>query len=158
MLRWSEDSTVTPRESRSLADKTLHTVKQRKTPEKARKGKGSGFVRADREDARLLGGNIRVTMARRGMTQQDLAKASGTPQPTISRYITGKTPPSPERLVKIAEALDTTPEALMQGDGIVEGKEMTYADLRHMTRLLQGDLTLEQCRELIHILSARSES
>ncbi len=48
-----------------------------------------------------------------GMSQQDLADASGVARNTISRLEKGHQPPRPSTVRKLADALGTTPRDLM---------------------------------------------
>lgn len=68
-----------------------------------------------------VGEQIRKIRLLRGMTQQELAKDIGVRFQQIQKYESGYNRVSASRLVKIAEALDTTPGMLL---GKYEGKEV----------------------------------
>jgi transcriptional regulator with XRE-family HTH domain len=51
---------------------------------------------------------LRYELARRNLTQRDLAHLAGLPEMTVSRAINGR-PVVPATLRRIAEALDRTP-------------------------------------------------
>lgn len=53
-----------------------------------------------------LGKAIRIGLARKGLTQKDLAKYLGISAPSISAWMSGKTMPSAEYLIKLTEYLD----------------------------------------------------
>lgn len=70
-----------------------------------------------------VGKQIRKIRRLRGMTQSALAKAVGVEFQQIQKYESGYNRTSASRLVKIAEALDTTPGALLgkyAGNQLVE--------------------------------------
>lgn len=54
---------------------------------------------------RRVGVMLSAAMAFRDVTQADLARESGVPASTISRYETGETAQSAETMVQLAEAL-----------------------------------------------------
>ena len=56
-------------------------------------------------DAKRLGKKIKLARVEHDMTQEDLAKAIGALQKSISRYETGVSAPSIETLEKIAKLL-----------------------------------------------------
>lgn len=62
---------------------------------------------------RRIGSNIHMTRWNRGWTLRDLAERSGIPDSTLSRYERGKSAPGADELVAIAEALETTPNDLL---------------------------------------------
>lgn len=51
---------------------------------------------------------IREAMHAAGMSQADLAKASGLPKSSISRYLTGRIEPKQKAIAQLAKALDVT--------------------------------------------------
>jgi len=55
--------------------------------------------------SRRVGVMLSAAMAFRDVTQADLARESGVPASTISRYETGETSQSAEAMVQLAEAL-----------------------------------------------------
>ncbi len=61
--------------------------------------------------------NINFYLAVRGMTQKQLSEASGVSVTSISRICTGQENRRIDNLEKMAVALGTTPEILIQEDG-----------------------------------------
>lgn len=58
--------------------------------------------------------NLRKARERAGLTQEQVALASGTPQAHYSRIETGKRDPGIRTLMRIAAALKTTPADLLR--------------------------------------------
>ncbi len=61
--------------------------------------------------------NLRTARERAGLTQEQVALASGIPQAHYSRIETGKRDPGIRTLLRIARALKTTPADLLHGVG-----------------------------------------
>lgn len=55
-------------------------------------------------------------MKERGVSASELASITGISNPSISQYLAGKNVPRKQKLEKLAEALGTTPEALLYGE------------------------------------------
>ena len=69
----------------------------------------------DKEEAKqFLANNVRRTRKLLGMTQADLANASGVGQDTISLIENGKTTPNCFDVANIAEAMNSTTEILLR--------------------------------------------
>ncbi|MGV9482421.1 MULTISPECIES: helix-turn-helix domain-containing protein [Gordonia] len=68
-------------------------------------------VRKMRRDA--VGDAIRRARVGAGLTQQQLADASGVSRPAIARIETGEASTQVDRLWDLAEALGTTPSAIL---------------------------------------------
>ena len=64
-----------------------------------------------------FGNNLRAERARRGMTQQELADASGMSKKSIALYEKGKTLPRLDKAQSIAEVLGVSLEALYDWGG-----------------------------------------
>jgi len=65
-----------------------------------------------------LGLRIRTLRNNKKMTQTQLAKLAGVSQPTVSAYENDNVPnPRSSELMRIAAALETTPEYLTTGEG-----------------------------------------
>jgi transcriptional regulator with XRE-family HTH domain len=62
---------------------------------------------------RLVGENVRRIRLSRGVTQEVLAERSGHPQQYVSDLERGLRNPTVVTLFEIAQALDTTPAALL---------------------------------------------
>ena len=70
----------------------------------------------DRLEAALLV-QIKVELVERDMTQQDLAKKMGIEKATLNRYLKGHTAMKMGTFYELAEALEVTPQELMQRAG-----------------------------------------
>jgi len=62
---------------------------------------------------KLFRQNMRARRKELGMSQVDLAKAMGVNQPYVSQLESGERSPQLETIAKVAEALSTTPDALL---------------------------------------------
>jgi transcriptional regulator with XRE-family HTH domain len=62
-----------------------------------------------------FGANLRAARARRGLTQEQLAHASGVTSGEISRMERGVREPRITTLVRLADALDVPPADLLAG-------------------------------------------
>ncbi|WP_378735343.1 helix-turn-helix domain-containing protein [Nocardia brasiliensis] len=69
----------------------------------------------DSDNAGRIAATLRVARARRGITQEQLAKAAGLAPQTVSRFESGQREPRVSQLMRIAAALDTTPSKLLAG-------------------------------------------
>lgn len=56
---------------------------------------------------------LRGLMEKKGLTQQSLAELTGFQRQTIGQYVNGTSKPDTYRLIKIAKALDVTPNLLL---------------------------------------------
>lgn len=72
-----------------------------------------------------FGKRLAHARAAKNMTQRELADVIGITWSQISRYEAGKAKPRLAILLKLAEALGTTPEALTGSDGDQAGREIT---------------------------------
>ena len=89
-------------------------------------------------------------MIKSGMKQKELAQKVGVTEVSISRYVSGERQPRGIILVKIAEALSTTPEYLC-GLGI-EHSSSAYARVRGNIMQYCAEWTADQKRELLNLL------
>ena len=62
-----------------------------------------------------LGANIRRIMRERGMTQRQLAKATGATEAKISNYVNGKRDMGIRSLMRICEVLECGVDDLLEG-------------------------------------------
>ncbi len=62
--------------------------------------------------------NLRDALKSAGLTQAELAHRAGCTQPDISRYLTAGRIPSGDKLVEMAQALETTAERLINGRAV----------------------------------------
>jgi hypothetical protein len=60
--------------------------------------------------------NLKHRRQELGMTQVELAKASGVPQPNISAFERGETSPGIAIIARLAEALRCPPSALLSAE------------------------------------------
>jgi transcriptional regulator with XRE-family HTH domain len=80
-----------------------------------------------------FGRRLNARMVQKEMRQADLARSSGLPRDSISKYIGGKAYPTPTSLAKLAKALgckaeDLLPEAIMSAfDGEEPALELRQA-------------------------------
>lgn len=65
----------------------------------------------------LVAAEVRAQLARQQISQQELAKAIGLSQASISERLRGKTPFTTDDLERIADALGVHPAALLGGTG-----------------------------------------
>lgn len=94
-----------------------------------------------------LGRRIRSRRRQIKMTQEQLAELANLSIPHTSHIETGKTKVSLESLVKIANALHTTPDELMF-DSFVESRPFIQNEIVD----LLSDCTTEETKELCIIL------
>ncbi|SHN64519.1 Transcriptional regulator, contains XRE-family HTH domain [Butyrivibrio hungatei DSM 14810] len=101
-------------------------------------------------DSNTMGERIRTMLYEKGMTQKDLATAAGITEAAVSLYIKGDRVPRSTVLSKIAIALNTTPEYLIEGiPNDVKG-ELGYA--RRLIARNVEQMTKSEKMELINIL------
>jgi transcriptional regulator with XRE-family HTH domain len=72
--------------------------------------------------------NLRRLMAKRYLTQDELAKAAGVSQPLISKLLNGKISPSAVDLANIANALNVSSQYLMRPPARQNPKKVQSAD------------------------------
>jgi transcriptional regulator with XRE-family HTH domain len=60
-----------------------------------------------------MGGNIRETMAKKGLTINQLAVKTKIPVPTVANYIRGRSFPNLENLTAISNTLKVKPRDLI---------------------------------------------
>ena len=72
--------------------------------------------------------NLRRLMAKRYLTQDELAKAAGVSQPLISKLLHGKISPSAVDLANIANALNVSSQYLMRPPARQNPKKVQSAD------------------------------
>lgn len=60
-----------------------------------------------------IGKNVQRERKKKGLTQEQLAEAAGISWSAVSRFETGQSMPSLERIIKIAEVLDVGIETLL---------------------------------------------
>jgi transcriptional regulator with XRE-family HTH domain len=80
---------------------------------KVKKSKSTTYVPARTRVVLAPGDAVRVARELQEMTQAELAKASGIPQPTISSIESGRVTLGAERAEKLARALKVHPAVLL---------------------------------------------
>lgn len=85
-----------------------------------------------------FGERLRALREKRGLTQQDLAKALGTEWTQISRYERDVNYPTADRVVSLARALRTTPNKLLLGTR-GEDEKLEFKNLLLYERFLTLD-------------------
>lgn len=100
-----------------------------------------------------MGERMKELIEKKGLTQKDFAKAVGCTEAAISHYIKGDRVPRSSVLTKIAIALDTTSDYLVEGvptdvkDELIYAKkliarnvkQMSNAEKREIMNILMGD-------------------
>jgi len=81
----------------------------------------------DRQILRLIGGNAKAARLRANITQECLAELVGVHWQTISYLETGKCSVSVTVFVRLCQALDTSPNRLLEG--------VPQPDLQRMVRI-----------------------
>jgi transcriptional regulator with XRE-family HTH domain len=76
-----------------------------------------------------VGRQIKALRTAKGMTQDDLAQLLFVSRQTISNYETGKSNPDIDTLVRLAQALDTDPNALIYGPPAPQSKKREIVGL-----------------------------
>lgn len=97
-----------------------------------------------------LGTRLKELLEKKGMTQKELAEKVGCTDAAISHYIKGDRVPRASVLTKIAIALDTTSDYLMEGIPTEVKDELGYAKkliARNVTQMSKAEK-----REIIDIL------
>ena len=87
----------------------------------------------------IFANNIKILCERYGLSNNELARRSGIPQPTISRTLTSKSTPRDATVRALAKALNVDPWAL-RTQPIVDGETGV------VRTLAQGDLTTAEER------------
>ena len=97
-----------------------------------------------------LGERIKQLLDKKGITQKELADKTGCTEAAISHYIKGDRNPRASVLTKIAVALDTTSDYLMEGIPTSVREEVGYAKkliARNVTQMTKAEKT-----EILNIL------
>nr|WP_027871782.1 helix-turn-helix transcriptional regulator [[Eubacterium] cellulosolvens] len=98
--------------------------------------------------ADTLGERISALLKSTGMQQQTLAKIAGVTEASVSHYIKGDRIPRANVLSRIATALNTTSDYLMNGNSPASKNEIVYA-----TRLIARNVHQMSKEEKIEIMS-----
>ncbi len=97
-----------------------------------------------------MGDRIKEMLEKRGMTQKELAIKANITEAAISHYIKGDRVPRSTVLAKIALAMGTTPEYLLEGIPSSVKEELGY--VRKLIAWNVEQMTREEKIELINIL------
>ncbi len=74
-----------------------------------------------------MGERIKELLEKKGITQRELAEKTGCTEAAVSHYIKGDRVPRASVLTKIAIALETTSDYLMEGVPVEVKEELGYA-------------------------------
>ncbi len=74
-----------------------------------------------------MGERIKELLEKKGITQRELAERTGCTEAAVSHYIKGDRVPRSSVLTKIAIALETTSDYLMEGIPVEVKEELGYA-------------------------------
>ncbi len=74
-----------------------------------------------------MGERIKELIEKKGITQRELAEKTGCTEAAVSHYIKGDRVPRASVLTKIAIALETTSDYLMEGVPVEAKEELGYA-------------------------------
>ena len=97
-----------------------------------------------------IGARLKELLEKKGMTQKELAVRVGCTEAAISHYIKGDRVPRASVLSKIAFALDTTSDYLMEGVPADVASELDYAKKLIARNVMQ--MSNSEKREIINIL------
>ncbi len=90
----------------------------------------------------------------RGITQKELAKATGITESAISHYIKGDRVPRGVNLIKIAKALGTTTDYLLNHEGC-SNKQTEFESIKTLIARSASQMTETEKLELVSILVNR---
>ncbi len=97
-----------------------------------------------------LGERIKEILKIKGITQRQLAETVGCTEAAISHYIKGDRVPRASVMSKLAVALDTTSEYLLEGIPEDTKSELSYA--KKLIARNAEHMTTEQKMEIVQIL------
>ena len=97
-----------------------------------------------------MGKRISELLKQKDMNQKDLSTMTGITEAAISHYIKGDRTPRASVLLKIAEALDTTSEYLLEGLTTDAKEELGYA--KKLIARNYNQMSQDEKLEIIKIL------
>ena len=103
-----------------------------------------------KEEKNTFNCRLEQLIKERNMTQKELANKAEVTEAAISHYIKGDRIPRSSVLARIAMALDTTSEYLMEGTPINSIDELGFA--KRLIARNVDHMTLDEKREIINIL------
>ena len=95
-----------------------------------------------------IGKRISESLAKRGMTQKELAERLGVSDGALSRYISGEREPKPGMVANIATALGTTSDYLLG----IEGDGFDFPKTRRLLARNAASMTDKEKKALIDAL------
>lgn len=87
----------------------------------------------------LMGERLRSLRKSKGYTQEDLAELAGIGRPNLAKYETGKSLPSVDILIKLADALDVSTDYLLGRARLDSDHNKGFAAAAHV----EGPITPE---------------
>ena len=106
-----------------------------------------------------FGRRIHALLRERNWNQAELARAAGLGRDSISTYIKGTVFPDPKNLKKIADALGTTPQALMP-EGMAVAQDLPMFEIRQSSTdpdkvhiRINRTVTFEQATKIFSIIN-----
>jgi transcriptional regulator with XRE-family HTH domain len=106
------------------------------------------------ETLKGLGVRLRQVREKRGLTQEDLARAIGSDWMRVSRYERGVNLPAADKLVALAAALRVSTDFLLRGDRTGE-EPVEFSDIRLYERFRALDqLPRPEHEAVLHIVDA----
>lgn len=93
---------------------------------------------------------LALLLQKKNMTQKDLAVKAEVTEAAISHYVKGNRTPRASVLTRIAEALDTTSDYLLNGTATNADSEIRYA--KRLIARNAHQMTREQKMDIIDIL------
>jgi len=117
-------------------------------------------ITLDTMTAHTFGARLRTARKAANMTQDQLAKRAGVTRSAISQWELGLvTKVDAATILRAARALRTTPEALLENDGVADGQaEYGNAPLPDQVRDYWPLLTDRQRAEIVERMQALAES
>lgn len=100
--------------------------------------------------ANTMGERIKALLKQSGLTQKELSERADITEAAISHYIKGDRVPRSTVLVRIALALNTTPEYILEGVPNDVREELGYA--KKLIARNVSQMSLAEKREIIDIL------
>ena len=97
-----------------------------------------------------MGDRIKELLEKKNISQKELSDMVGCTEAAISLYIGGKRVPRASVLTKIAIALDTTSDYLMEGKPSNSSEEVKYA--RKLIARNANQMTSAEKRDILNIL------
>jgi transcriptional regulator with XRE-family HTH domain len=95
---------------------------------------------------------IGTELEKRNWTHARLAQEAGVSRPIVTQVISGKVPPSCEFCIKVAIALDVSPENILRMADILPGEQTEIGDspIAQEIAAIAASLPLEQRKELLN--------